>query len=51
MAFGGLCENSTSFPVMCYFIKFIDIAHTVPNFIRRTKVVFSFVKEETVNYF
>ena len=40
------CKNSASFPVMCYLIDFIDIAHTVHNFIRRTKLISSFFKEE-----
>ena len=31
---------------MCYLIDFIDIAHTVHNFIRRTKLISSFFKEE-----
>ena len=39
-------KNSASFPVMCYLIDFIDIAHTIHNFIRRTKLISSFFKEE-----
>ena len=46
MECSGLCKNPASFPVMCYLIDFIDIAHTVHNFIRRTKLISSFFKEE-----
>ena len=31
---------------MCYLINFINIAHTGHNFIRRTKLISSFFKEE-----
>ena len=37
---------SVSFPVMCYLIDFIDIAHTLHNFERITKLISSFFKEE-----
>ena len=46
MESSGFCKNSASFPVMCYLIDFIDTAHTVRNFIRRTKLISSFFKEE-----
>ena len=46
MECSGCCKNSASFPVMCYLVDFIDIAHTVHNFIRRTKLISSFFKEE-----
>ena len=46
MECGGVCENSASFPVMCYLIDFTDKARTVHNFIRRTKLISSFFKEE-----
>ena len=46
MECGGFCENSASFPVMCYLIDFTDKAHTVHNSIRRTKIIFSIFKEE-----
>ena len=46
MECSGFCENSASFPVMCYLIDFIDIACTIHNFIRRAKVIPSFFKEE-----
>ena len=46
MECSGFCKNPASFPVMCYLIDFIDIAHTVHNFIRRTKLISSFFKEE-----
>ena len=40
------CKNAASFPVMSYLIDFIDVAHTVHNFIRRKKLIPSFLKEE-----
>ena len=40
MECSGFCKNPASFPVMCYLIDFIDIAHTVHNFIRKTKLIF-----------
>ena len=46
MECGELCKNSASFPVMYYLIDFIDKAHTVHNFIRSTKLISSFFKEE-----
>ena len=46
MESGEFCENSASFPVMCYLKDFIDRACTIINFIRRTKVIPSFFKEE-----
>ena len=46
MEYGGFCENSASFLVMCHLIDFIDIAHNVHNFISRTKLISSFFKEE-----
>ena len=46
MECGGFCENSASFPVMCYLIDFIDKAHTVHNFMRSTKLISSLFKEE-----
>ena len=46
MECSGFCKNWASFPVMCYLIDFIDTAHTVHNFLRRTKLVSSFFKNE-----
>ena len=46
MECGGFCENSASFPVMCYLIDFIDKAHTAHNFVRSTKLISSFFKED-----
>ena len=46
MECGVFCKNSASFPVMCYFKDFIDIAHTAHNFIRRANLISSFFKEE-----
>ena len=46
MECGGLGENSASFPVMCYLIDFIDKACTAHNFIKGTKPISSFFKEE-----
>ena len=46
MECGGLGKNSASFPVMCYLIDFIDKARTAHNFIRSTKLISSFLKEE-----
>ena len=34
------CEDLTSFPGLCYLADFIDTAHTIHNFIRRTKLFF-----------
>ena len=39
-------KNIASFPVICYVIDFIGIAHTAHNFIRKTKLISSFFKEE-----
>ena len=46
MECSGFCKNPASFTVMCYLIDFIDIAHTAHNFIRKTKLISSFFKEE-----
>ena len=46
MECSGFCKNPASFPVTLYLIDFIDIAHTVHNFIRRTKLISSFFKEQ-----
>ena len=46
MEYSGFGKISALFPVMCYLIDFIDKAHTVHNFIRRTKLISSFFKEE-----
>ena len=45
MEYSGFCKNSASFHVMRYLIDFIDTAHTVHNFGRRTKLISSFFKE------
>ena len=50
MECGGFCEYSASFPVMCYLIDFTDEARTVHIFIRKTKLVSSFFKED-IEYF
>ena len=46
MEYGGFCINSASFPVMCYHIDFIDTMYTIHNFVRRTKLIALFIKEE-----
>ena len=52
MEWGKFFKNSVSSPGMSYLIDFIDIAHTVHNFIRRTKLISSFFKRrDRVNYF
>ena len=38
-------EDPTSFPGICYLVDFIDTAHTVRNFVRRTKLIFSLLKK------
>ena len=45
----AFCEDSTSFPGICYLADFIDTAHTIHNFVRRTKLIFFFKKE--IKYF
>ena len=46
MEYGEFCENSASFPVMYYLIDFTDRARPVHNFVRRTKLISSFFKEQ-----
>ena len=42
-------EDSASFPGIYYLADFIDTAHTLRNFVRRTKLIFFFKKE--IKYF
>ena len=46
MECGGFCKNSASFPVMCYHIGFIDTVYAIHNFMRKTKLIPLFIKEE-----
>ena len=41
----AFCEDSTSFPGICYLIDFIDTASTVNNFVRKTKLISAFFKK------
>ena len=47
MKCNAFCEKSTSFPGICYLTDFIDIAHTMSNFVRRTKL-FVFQKRDQI---
>ena len=46
----AFCEDSTSFPGICYLADFIDTAHTTHNLVRRTKLIPFFFKKE-IKYF
>ena len=41
----ALYKDSTSFQGICYLVDFIDTAHTVRNFVGRTKLISSFFKK------
>ena len=41
----AFCEDSTSFPGICYLIDFIDTPSTVNNFVRKTKLISAFFKK------
>ena len=45
MECSAFCEDSTLFPGMCYLVDFIDTISTVCKFVRRTKIISSFVKK------
>ena len=49
MEYDAFNEDSTSFPGICYLVDFIDTAHTVRNFVRRTKLISSFFKKRRLN--
>ena len=46
----AFCEDSTSFPGICYLADFIDTAYTTHNLVRRTKLIPFFFKKE-IKYF
>ena len=39
MKCNAFCEDSSSFPGICYLSDFVDTAHTIRNFVRRTKPI------------
>ena len=45
MEYDAFYEDSTLFPGICYAVDFIDTAHTVRNFVSRTKLISSFFKK------
>ena len=45
--YDGFCKNPALLPVMCYLIDFVDIVHTVHNFMRRKEVVSSIFGKES----
>ena len=45
MKCNAFCKDSTSLPGICYLADFIDTAHTIHNFVRRTKLFFFFSKK------
>ena len=47
MKCNAFCENSTSFPGICYLADFIGTAHTIRNFVRKTKL-FLFQKRNQI---
>ena len=49
MKCNAFCEDSTSFLGICYLPYFIDTAHTIHNFVTRTKVISFFFKNLSSN--
>ena len=46
--YGGFCKNPALLPMMCCLIDFVDIVHTVHNFMRRKEVVSSIFGKELI---
>ena len=49
MKCNAFCEDSASFPGICYLADFIDTARTIHNFVRRTKLISFFFSKERLN--
>ena len=45
MEYDAFYKDSTLFPGTCYVVDFIDTAHTVRNFVSRTKLISTFLKK------
>ena len=46
----AFCEDSTSFPGICYLADFIEKAHTIHNFVRRTKLISFFFQKRAKKF-